>query len=131
MKKKSIALLVTAAAAISLGHLFILSWLIGLAASKYVAGKSSGEPGRLKSVIIPFRSWRIHLHHWLYSLLLIGASSALGFHFISPTITYGVLGGSLFQGIYFYNDWRVIAVRDSSERTKADGAQGDTGRETL
>ena len=110
MKKKLSSILLTAVTSLMFGYLFILSWLIGMLASKYIAGKSSGETGKLKSVIIPFRRWRIHIHHWLYSLCLLGFSSAFGLHFLTPTITYGLLGGAVFQGIYFYDDWRVIVL---------------------
>ncbi|MFC2020266.1 hypothetical protein ACFLU1_00500 [Chloroflexota bacterium] len=116
MKKGLITIFITAAAGITLGYLFILSWLFGLLVSKYVAGKSPGEQGRFRSIIIPLRKWRIHLHHWLYSLCLMGFSFAIGFHFLSPTITYGLLGGSVFQGIYYYDDWHIIAVRKPQKR---------------
>ena len=118
MKKKLVTILPTIGAGILLGSLFFLSWLLGFLASKYVAGKSSGEQGKIKSIIIPFRRWRIHLHHWLYSLCLIGLSSAIGLHFLSPAITYGLLGGSVFQGIYCYNDWHVIAIGKHQTRRR-------------
>ena len=93
-----------------LGYLFFLSLLLGFLASKYVAGKSVGERGKIGSVVIPFRRRRIHLHHWLYSLWLIGVSFATGINFLTPTITYGLLGGSAFQGVYCYRDWHIILI---------------------
>lgn len=110
MKKKAASILLTLVSSFIFGYLFILAWLLGLLASKYLAGKSSGEKGRLNSVIIPFIKWRIHLHHWLYSLFLVGLSSASGLHFLSPAVTYGLLAGTIFQGIYYYDDWRVIVL---------------------
>ena len=101
-----------------LGYLFFLSLLLGFLASKYVAGKSVGERGKVRSIIIPFRGWGIHLHHWLYSLCLIGCSFATGFHFLTPTITYGLLGGLVFQGIYCYSDWHIILNRRTSNKSK-------------
>ena len=116
MKKKLVAILLTIVAGISLGYLFLLSLLLGFLASKYVAGKSSGEQGKVRSIIVPFRRWMIHLHHWLYSLCLMGLSTAIGLYFLSPTITYGLLGGSVFQGIYCYNDWHIIAISKRQTR---------------
>ena len=110
MRKKVATIGPVVLAGISLGHLFVLSWLLGLLGSRFIAGKSTGKRGRLKSIRIPFLRWRLHIHHWLYSLLLMGLSSALGLHFISPSVTYGLLGGSVFQGIYFYSDWHIIAT---------------------
>jgi len=120
MKKKLAAILSIIVASITLGYLFFLSLLLGFLASKYVAGKSVGERGRLRSIVIPFRRWGIHLHHWLYSLCLISLSSTTGIHFLTPTITCGLLGGSVFQGIYCYSDWHVILIgrRQTTGRDK-------------
>ncbi len=110
MKKKLVIILSTIVASIAFGYLFFLSWLLGFLASKYVAGKSSGERGKARSIIIPFRRWKIHLHHWISSLCLIGISSTIGIHFLTPAITFGLLGGLAFQGIYCYSDWHVILI---------------------
>jgi hypothetical protein len=110
MKKRLVTIALTVVAGISLGYLFVLSWLLGFLTSKYIAGKSSGEQGKFRSIVVPFRRWGIHLHHWLYSLGLMGLTSAFGLYFLSPTITYGLLGGSIFQGIYCYDDWHVVVV---------------------
>ncbi len=121
MKRKLIAIISTVIAGFMFGYLFLLSLLIGFLASKYVAGKSSGKQGKLKSIIIPFRRWRVHLHHWLYSLWLIGFSSLTGMYFLTPVITYGLLGGSAFQGVYCYGDWHIIFI--SRYKIKTDVSQ--------
>ena len=132
MKKKLVTILVTIAASITLGYLFILSWLLGFLASRQLAGKSAGERGKVRSIILPLRGWWFHLHHWLYSLCLIAFSSATGIHFLSPIITYRLLGGSIFQGIYSYSDWHVILIRRRA--SKGEGpleAAGEPGGRTL
>ena len=90
MKKKLVTILLALVASAALGYLFFLSWLLGFLASKYVAGKSSGERGKVRSIIIPFRRWEIHLHHWIYSLCLKGISSTIGIHFLTPAITFAL-----------------------------------------
>ncbi len=117
-----------------LGYLFFLSLLIGFLATKYMAADSVGERGKIRSIVIPFIRWRIHLHHWLYSLWLIGLSSATGIHFLTPTITYGLLGGVAFQGIYSYSDWHIILIkrqqtraRDRLSAASKDGAHAESG----
>lgn len=95
---------------IMLGYLFLLSWLIGFLVSKYIAGKSAGEPGKVRSLVIPFGKRGFHLHHWLYSLCLIGLSLTTGIYILTPATTYGLLGGLFFQGIYCYRDWYVILI---------------------
>ena len=117
MKRKLVAILSTIVVGIMLGYLFLLSLFLGFLASKYAAGKSAGERGKVRSIIIPFGRRRIHLHHWLYSLWLIGFSSITGMYFLTPTITYGLLGGSAFQGVYCYGDWHIILI--SRYQTKA------------
>ena len=133
MKKRLIIILSTIAMSIMLGYLFFLSLLLGILASKYVAGGSVGERGKVRSIIVPFIRWRIHFHHWLYSLWLIGLSSATGIHFLTPTITYGLLGGVAFQGIYSYSDWHIIIIKRHKTRAKdrlptasKDGAHPET-----
>ncbi len=130
MKKRLLVILSAVVFTIMLGYLFLLSWLIAFLASKFVAGKSVGERGKIRSIVIPLRRWGIHLHHWLYSLLLISLSFATGTHFITPEITYGLLGGLVFQGIYCYGDWHVILVsrhhpkaRERSVNTSKNGAR--------
>ena len=109
--KRLVAIILTITATIiMLGYLFLLSWLTGFLASKYMAGKSAGEPGKLRSLVIPFRKWGFHLHHWLYSLCLTGLSLTTSIYILTPTITYGLLGGLVFQGIYCYSDRHVILI---------------------
>ena len=110
-EKRLVAILLTIAATIMLGYLFFLSWLTGILASKYMSGKSAGEPGKVRSLVIPFRKWGFHLHHWLYSLCLIGLSLTTGIYILTPAITHGLLGGLIFQGIYCYSDWHVILIK--------------------
>jgi len=134
MKKRLFAILSTVVFTVMLGYLFILSWLIGFLASKYLAGKSVGERGKVRSVVIPLRRWRIHLHHWLYSLFLTGLSFTTGVHLLTPEITYGLLGGLVFQGIYCYGDWHIILIsrnqtraRERSVSTSKNGAERAKG----
>ena len=119
---------------IILGYLFLLTLLLGFLATKYMAADSVGERGKIGSIVIPFIRWRIHLHHWLYSLWLIGLSSATGMYFLTPTITYGLLGGVAFQGIYSYSDWHIILIkkhqtraRDRLSAASKDGAHAEPG----
>ena len=97
-------------ASIVLGYLFFLSWILSFVACKYLASNQVGEQGKVGSIVIPFQRWRIHLHHWICSVCLMGLSFAMGIHFLTPAITYGLLGGLAFQGIYCYSDWRRIVI---------------------
>ncbi len=134
MKKRLIVILLTIVTSITLGYLFFLSLLLGFLATKYMAAESVGERGKIRSIVIPFIRWRIHLHHWLYSLWLIGLSFTTGIHFLTPTITYGLLGGVTFQGIYSYSDWHIVLIKRHQTRAKdrlpaagKDGVHSESG----
>ncbi len=110
MKKRLVATTSIILAFFILGYLFILGLLMGFLASKFLSGKTTGQRGKLGSVLIPFRRWKLHLHHWLYSSWLAGISTVTGIYFLAPLLTYGLLGGVAFQGIYCYDDWHIILV---------------------
>ena len=118
MKKRVVIVLLTIAASVWLGYLFFIGCFLGFLTTRQLAGKSVGEQGKVSSIIIPFRGWGIHLHHWLFSLGLIGFSSATGIYFLTSTITYGLLAGLVFQGIFCYSDWHVILVRRISNKNR-------------
>jgi len=118
MKKKLVTILLTIVATTTFGYLFLLSGLLGFLTSKYVAGKSDGERGKVGSIVIPFRRWGFHLHHWLYSLCLISLSAVTGSHFLTPIVTWGLMGGLVFQGIYCYSDWHIILIRRTPNKSE-------------
>ena len=98
---------------VALGPIFIIGWVMGVVMGNFGGGKCEGQPGRVKSIIIPMWKWKIHLHHWLCSLGLIGVSSWYNVYIFNPYVTYGILGGIAFQGIYSYSDWyRIIVTRN-------------------
>jgi len=111
MKRKLVCIPPLLAAGIILGYLFFVGWLLGFLLTKYMAGKTSGKPGRIKSIVIPFGKYKIHFHHWLISSGIIIFSLITNIHFLaSAAISCGVLGGSVFQGIYYYSDWHRILI---------------------
>jgi len=54
MRKKLVTILLAIGATITLGYLFFLSGLVGFLASKYVAGESTGERGKVRPIVIPY-----------------------------------------------------------------------------
>ena len=110
MKKKIICILALQAISISLGYLFLISCLATFLVTKYLAGKVSGERGKIKSILIPLGRHKLHVHHWLISAGVIGFSVTTNAYFWTPAIFYGALGGLVFQGIYCYSDWNRILI---------------------
>jgi len=110
MKRKLVCILLVLATSIILGYLFFVGWLLGFVLTKYMAGKTSGKQGRIRSIVIPFGGHGVHLHHWLISSGIIILSLIINVQFLASAISYGVLGGLVFQGIYCYGDWHKILI---------------------
>jgi len=110
MKRKLVCILLVLATSIILGYLFFVGWLLGFGLTKYMAGKMSGKQGRIRSIVIPFGRHGVHLHHWLISLGIIILSLLIDIQFLASAISYGVLSGLVFQGIYCYGDWHKILI---------------------
>jgi len=110
LKRKLVCVLLVLATSIILGYLFFVGWLLGFGLTKYMAGKTNGKQGRIRSIVIPFGRHRVHLHHWLISAGIIILSLIINVQFLASAISYGVLGGLVFQGIYCYTDWHKILI---------------------
>jgi len=108
--KRKITLFVLLATGIALGYFSFISCSIGFLIAKYLGGKTTGERGRLMSFFIPLGKYRIHLHHWLLSSLVMGITLGKGIYFPFPDLFYGFFGGIVFHGIYYYRDWYKILV---------------------
>ncbi len=126
MKTNILHIISLAVLTVVIGYAFVVSWVLGIAAGRFGGGKSVGERGRIRSVIIPLGKWKLHFHHWLVSLGLIGFSSAYGYHLMSAHITYGILGGLAFHGIYSYSDWyKVVLLRRGGKNIETDTGNED------
>ena len=115
MKRKRFVIALLVLVAIFLAYmsfyLSYLSLLVGFIIAKYGGGKHSGKPGRVKSIIIHWQQYRLHMHHWVIAFLMGLVCALQGFYVITPQFFYGFLGGLVFQGIYCYDDWHRIIVR--------------------
>ncbi len=106
--RKKLILFGLLTAGIFWGYSFYLSWAIGFAISKFCGGGENGIPGKVRSIVIPWREYQFHLHHWLLASLAAAISAVNGFSLVSPGLFYGFLGGVVFQGLYCYTDWHRI-----------------------
>ncbi|NMB92296.1 MAG: hypothetical protein GYA31_01575 [Parcubacteria group bacterium] len=83
--------------------LLFLGIIIGFLFWKIFAGKYEGD--RLeRSLRFLIKNYYIHLHHWLWSVILLVILFSL--HIKIPFL-YGILIGSIIQGLT-YKDWYVI-----------------------
>ena len=93
------------------GYISYLAWAAGYALTMLCSGRKEGTGGKVKSVIIPWRRYQLHLHHWLLTSVAAAISAISGFFLFTPELFYGFLSGILFQGIYCYGDWHKIVKR--------------------
>ena len=109
--KKKMVLIGVVAVCIVLGVMCYKAWFIAFFITKVLSGRKEGHQGVVRSIIISWRSYQLHLHHWLIAVVVGGALLAKGFYIMTPEVFYGVLAAAVFQGIYCYGDWHRIIKR--------------------
>ncbi len=87
------------------------TWLVAFAVTKYLSGRTDGKQGIVRSIIIPWRTYELHLHHWFLAMIVGGVFVAKGVYILTPQISYGFLSAIIFQGVYCYKDWYRIIRR--------------------
>jgi len=95
------------------GVLCYKSWIITFVITQCLSGRSDDKQGIVRSVIIPWRNYQLHLHHWFLALIIGGVFAVKSFYILAPEISYGILSAIIFQGIYYYEDWHRIIKRKS------------------
>jgi hypothetical protein len=111
--RKKVVLIGVSAALIFLGILSYKIWFPAFIATKYLSGRKDGKQGMVRSIIIPWRNYRLHVHHWLLALIVGVVLALTGYHILTPELSYGALAAIVFQGIYCYEDWYQIIERKS------------------
>lgn len=111
--RKKIILISLIAGFLLFGILCYKSWFATFAVTKYLSGRTDGKQGIIRSIIIPWRNYQLHLHHWFLALIVGGVFVVKGFYILAPEVFYGFLSAIIFQGIYCYGDWHRIIKRKS------------------
>jgi len=109
--RKKIVLISLIAGFLFLGVLCYKSWIIAFVITKYLSRRTDDKQGIIRSMIIPWRNYQLHLHHWFLALIIGGVFVVKSFYILAPEISYGVLSAIIFQGIYCYEDWYRIIKR--------------------
>jgi len=85
--------------------------IFGYYLAKFLAGKEPGQQGKIKSLAVFVKQWKIHLHHWFLGLAFLLIS--LHYNFLPlPQFSFGVLVGVCLQG-WSYPDWYRIITKSS------------------
>lgn len=111
--KKKIVLISFVAVCVVLGLFCYKTWFAAFFITKFLSGRAEGKQGIVRSIVIPWRDYRLHLHHWLLALVVGVVLVARGFYVVTPEIFYGLFSAAIFQGIYCYGDWYRIVKRKS------------------
>jgi hypothetical protein len=112
--KKKIMLLCMINVFILSGMLCYISYFAGFFITKYLSGRADGKQGIIMSIIIPWRHYQVHLHHWFIALIAGGVLLINRIYIISPEVSYGLISSVIFQGVCCYEDWhRIIKRRDA------------------
>lgn len=85
---------------------------LGYLSARYFSGRSTAQQGKIKSLSFNAGSYRVHLHHWTLSGLLIVPLLVKGLYLLE--FFSGVCGfyaALIFHGIYSYTDWHKIISR--------------------
>ncbi len=90
---------------------------MGYFTGKVFGGDKTGDVG-LMSLTFNLGHWYIHLHHWLIALamlcfLILFLRKKYRFSSLFLTFSVGFLIGWMFQGIYCYDDWRQIIIKQN------------------
>jgi hypothetical protein len=109
--RKKIALISVIVGFCLCGVICYKTWIIVFVITKYLSGRKDGKQGIVRSIIIPWRDYQFHLHHWFIALIIGGVCVLKGFYILAPQISYGFLAAIVFQGIYCYGDWYQIIKR--------------------
>jgi hypothetical protein len=133
--RKKIILISLIAGFLFFGVLCYKSWIIAFVITKYLSGRTDGKQGIVRSIIIPWRNYQFHLHHWFLALVIGGVFVVRGFYILGPEVSYGFLSAVIFQGIYCYKDWYRIIKRKNARSTLAQQmsltAGNDSGLRTI
>ena len=112
--RKKIVLISLIATLCLLSVLCYKSWVGGFVITKYLSGRKDSKQGIVRSITVPWRNYRLHLHHWFICLIGGGICAVKGLYIVSPEVFYGSLSAVIFQGIYCYGDWYRIVMRSRS-----------------
>ncbi len=68
--------------------------------------------GKVNSIFIDYGKWKIHVHHWIMGLALLGIIWVIDYYYL-PTLFAGVICGVIIQDIYDYNDWHQVIMKNT------------------
>jgi len=85
--------------------ILIIFVIIGFAVVKLLSGKKEGERGIVPSLKFKIGIYFIHLHHWLWALIIILILVCIDYF---NEIIYGLLIGLIIQGLTYRDFYKIV-----------------------
>ena len=64
--------------------------------------------GKVKSLVFNLGEWEVHIHHWLYGVLIVFAIVWFASLSLLPNLYLGLLGGLIFHDLYTDKKWYKV-----------------------
>lgn len=96
----------------SLSFKIFFGTVLGYFAAKFFSGEETGDPAKFifRSFRFNLGKYKIHLHHWLVCIGIL-TSVFIWSYFPLSQLSFGFLGGAIYQGISCYEDWKKILTK--------------------
>lgn len=91
----------------SLSSLFALGGIIGYAMTSLFCRRYMST-GKVKSVILHLGNWEMHVHHWIYGVIIVLAIVWFESLSILPNLYLGLIGGLIFHDLYTDEKWYKV-----------------------
>ncbi len=85
--------------------LFIISAALGYFLAHFLSGGKAGQEGILKSVIFTAGAYKVHLHHWFISVIILAILFIVQYY---NNFIYGFLTGIIIQGLTYKDFYKII-----------------------
>ena len=92
--------------------LFAIGLLIGFLVTTLICRKFNINEYSGKQIFVDFGNWKLHLHHWIMGLLLVGLILLGGWRPEIPAFVWGLIAGMIAEDFYNYSDWHEILVKN-------------------
>ena len=87
--------------------------MLGYFLVSLIAGKRAQERGRVKSLKLKVKNYVFHIHHWFGSGIILGNLLVMNWY---NAVVYGLLIGSIIQGLTYKDFYKIIYRRNSDKK---------------
>ncbi|OGZ26994.1 MAG: hypothetical protein A2365_02735 [Candidatus Nealsonbacteria bacterium RIFOXYB1_FULL_40_15] len=93
------------AASVYCSAAFAAGAIIGFALIEFFMNKFL-KTGKVRMLKFRYKEWEIHLHHWIWPVIIISGVCIISTIAAIPLFILGLLNGLIFHDIYTHNKWK-------------------------